>query len=258
MNLEADMALTDAKESIIENIVIFSRLDEKLDRLSAGLVGNIKNARNSMAEEIFNKYKEIVVSFFDPSELKENIRSIMVEHYDDRTCKEVLGFLEQPQIELMNQKEESAKTAEAMNEMQGFFAGLQASPPSEGRKRLIEQADRIKRVSSIVINTQVELFQAITWGMRSLNTDEQKITESQLEQMALDMKAQLTPHIEQQVWMGALYAYKDVSDSELEEYISLHETAEGQLTTEFTQSVYSSVHKQVLNRLQSALEAEFS
>ncbi len=258
MNLAVDTVLSEGPEGVVERIVVFSNLDKKIDRLSARIVGGIEHDRNSMPDEVFNKFKEIVVSSYDPLELKAKVRSIMAERYDDRKCREVLGFLEQPQIELMNQKEESSKTAEAMNDMQAFFAGLQASPLSENRKRLIEQMDRITRSSSIVINTQIELFQAITWGMRGLSVGDQKITESQLKQMALDMKAQLGAQIEQQVWMGMLYAYKDVSDSDLEKYISLQETAEGKLTTEFTQSVFSSMHKQVADQLQCALGAEFS
>jgi len=257
MNLAADTVLSEGPEYVVERIVVCSNLDKKIDRLSARIVGSIEHDRNSMPDEVFNKYKEIIVSFFDPLKLKGNVRSIMTERYDDRICKGVVDFLKKPQIELMNQKEESSKSAEAMNGMQDFFAGLQAMPPSESRKRLIEQTDRVTRSSSIVINTQTELFQAITWGMRGLSVDDQKISESQLKQMALDMKAQLGAHIEQQVWMGMLYAYKDASDSDLEKYISLQGTAEGKLTTEFTQSVYSSMHKQVVDQLQCALDAEF-
>ncbi len=142
--------------------------------------------------------------------------------------------------------------------MQKFFAGLKTTPPEEERKRLIEQIDRMKRSSSFVVDMQVELFQAITWGMRGLSAAEQKITEDQLKQVASDMKVQLGKHMEQQVWMSMLFAYKDISDNELEEYISLHETVEGVQTTEFVQSVFSGVHKQGVERLQCALDGEFS
>jgi len=258
MNLIADTELTEGTAGLIEELVTLTKLDEKVDRLSTGVIGNIENDRNSMPEAIFNKYKKIVIIIFDSSVLKEHIRTIMAERDDIRKCKEIVGFLQHPQIELMTQREEYSKSPEAMQEMQRFFAGLQASPPTKNRKRLIEQADRVRRSSSVVIDMQVELFQALTWGMRGLSVDGQKISKDRLKQMVLDMKAKLGAHIEKQVWMGMLYAYKDVSDSDLDKYISLHETVGGKLTTEFTQSVFLNMHKQVVNRLQCVLGTEFS
>lgn len=242
---------------VIEELIMLSSLDDKIGRFSAGVVENIENDRSSMPVAIFNKYKEIVISIFDSSVLKKNVRSVILEHYDEKKMGQMIGFLKYPQVVLMSQSEESSKSPEAAQEMRNFVAGFQVSPPTEQRKRLIEKIDRVKRSSSFVVDMQAELFKAITWGMRGLSPEDKKITEDQLKGVVLDMKAQFGAHMEQQVWMGMLFAYKDVADSELEKYISLHETIEGRQTTEFIQSAYFGVHEQVAAQLQHALSAEF-
>lgn len=253
MNLAVNSVLADEMNSVIEAFVSLSRLDEKIDRFSAGVIGNIENDRNAMPVDVFDKYKEIIVNYFDPLVLKENVRVVISERYDDKKMGKMIDFLKHPKVELMTQREESSKSLQAAQDMQDFFAGLQHSSPTEERKRLIEKIDSVKRSSSFVVDMQVELFKAITWGMRGLSPDNQRITEDQLNQMALDMKAKLDVHMEQQVWMSMLFSYKDMSDTELEEYILLHETVEGKLTVEFVQLVYSNVHEQSVVRLRGAL-----
>lgn len=257
MSLVANRVLDDGVDGVIEELIALSSLDEKIDRLSVGIIGNIENDRNSMSVVNFDKYKKVIISSFDSSVLKKNVRATILECYDGQKMGQMVAFLKHPHAVFMARKEEASKAPAMIQKMQNFFAGLQVSPPTEKRKCLIEQIDKLKRSSSFIVGLQVELFQAITWGMRGLSVDDQKITEDQLKQVALDMKVQLGAHMEQQVWMNMLFAYKDVSDSELEEYISLYESVEGALTTEFTQSVYSDVHKQGVGRLQCTLDVEF-
>ncbi len=139
----------------------------------------------------FDKYKEIVIRFLDPSVLKKGVRAAILECYDDQKMGQMINFLRHPQIVSMTRREESSKSPQTAQAMQNFFSGLQASPPTEVRKRLIEKIDSVKHSSSFVVDMQAELFRAITWGMRGLSPADQRMTEEQLKQVALDMKAQL-------------------------------------------------------------------
>jgi len=256
--MATNTALTETIEVNIENLIILTKLDDKIDRLTEGVAGRVEGDINAMPAAVFNQYKALVVSVFNAEKLKSIIRGIIFERYDAIKFNEIAGFLNSAQIKFMNQLEEDSKTPEAINQMQKFFDGLQSSPPTEERKRLIEKIDSIKNFSSTVIDTQIDFFKAISWGMRGFRTDDQQVAEAALNQNVLDMRKQMTPHIERQVWTGMLYAYKDLSYDDLDTYISLSETAAGQLTTEFIQSVYQSMYKKVVDRLQSELEAAFT
>ncbi len=109
----------------------------------------------------------------------------------------------------------------------------------------------------MVVEMQISLFTAMAWGMRNVNPNAQNITQEQLQQTALDMKENMSPQIAQQIWMSMLFAYKNVSDDELKNYLTLNETTKGQRTLSFIRTVYSDMHQHTTKQLQYALEAEF-
>lgn len=105
---------------------------------------------------------------------------------------------------------------------------------------------------------QVTLFKATAWGMRNLNSNTQNITQEQLQQAALEMKEKMSQQVAQQIWMSMLFAYKDVSDDELQNYLTLNQSTEGQLTATFIRTVYSDMYQHTTKQLQYALESAFS
>ncbi len=220
-------------------------------------MGSVENVRGAMSDAQFYEYCKIVKDCFCFSALDKVIRTAMVDHYDDKKFNEMACFLRDPAIEMVGQLEEGSKSDETVKERQDFFSGLHLSPPSDVRKRLIERMDRVRHSSLIVIDTQIELLQSMTWGMRSLSEGGRGMTEFQLQQMALEMRAEIGPKIERQIWMSMLYAYKDLSDVDLEKYILLYETSAGEITTDFMKRMYLNMHSRMANELQCALDVKF-
>lgn len=257
MNLAVGMASDNEMAGAIEELVALFKMDEKIDRLCASVVGGVEHDRNSIPATAFNRYKEIVVSSFDSLNLRRDIRKIISESYDVDNFKEFIDSLRGSKISLMSQCEEDAKSPDVMLDMQAFFSGLQASPPTEDRKRLIEGIDKVKHFSSIVVNTQIELFRVITRGTRGLRGADLKASEDQLNQTVSSMKKEMGAHIERQVWTGMLYAYKDISDADLESYLLLCETDSVKSVDGFMREAYLSMHENVVNTLQYELRLVF-
>lgn len=258
LNVVMDAMQSEKVASAIEELVVLFKIDEKIDRLCERIVEGIENDRNSIPAFAFDKYKEIVFSSFESSALKQDIRKIMSANYDAEKYSRFADFLKHPKILAMSQYEEDAKSLDAVQEMQDFFSGLQMSPPTEDRKHLIEKIDDIKHSSSTVIDAQVDLFQAIIRGTRGLRGDDQKISEVQLGQAVLDMEKELGGHIKRQIWISMLYAYKNVSDSDLEAYLASCETVSARSANEFMRAVYLEMHKNVVNGLQHELALAFN
>jgi len=242
--------------SEIEEILLLTWMDNKIDRLSENIVGVIENDRKSMPASVFEKYKAIMVKHFDKISMKKSIRDILLNEYDELKIGEIINLLNHPRLKEISRREEYAKSSTGLNEMQRYLSVMQK--PSEERKRLIEQVDEVKCASSMAIDTRLELFQAITYGMRGLNEENQEFSDDKLKQIISDMRKQGKVHAERQVWMGMLYAYKDISDSELKEYIALHKSSEGKLMSEFSRSLYLRMHTQVAEKIRNSLEEGFS
>ncbi len=114
MSLAENTMLVGGEKDVVEEFVALSSLDEKVERFSAGIVGNIENDRNSMPVGVFDKYKKIIISFFDPLVLKENVRVVISERYDEEKMGQMIDFMKHPKIVFMAQKEESSKSSQAM------------------------------------------------------------------------------------------------------------------------------------------------
>ena len=242
----------------VQNFIKHAYLDKKIERFSTSVIQNIEHEKNTIPAHIFEIYQKIILQFFDSTVLIKELKQVILTCYDEQKMQQMLNFMHQPNITQITQKEEAAKSLQASPEMQLFFTELQTTPPSENRKHLIEQIDKVIGSSALVVNMQIALFKAITWGMRKANPNTQNITQEQLKQMVLEMKEKMNQPITQQIWMSMLFAYKDVSDGELQHYLTLNESAEGQLTATFIRTVYFDMHQHTTTQLQYALEAEFS
>jgi len=257
VNLKEEVPLKRDMAATIDELVILSKIDNKLDRLSKNIGDSIDNDINSMSEIDFKKYKKILVSVLRPSILKKDVRRIISERDCQKQLVEIVHFLGRPLVKLMANKEEESKSPDAMKEMQCFFSELAESPPTDERKLLIEHIDKIRNLSSSAIDVNGEIFQAITWGMRKYIVSDQVMTSNQLKQIRLDRKKQIEPLIKQQVWIGMLYAYKNISDNDLKAYISLCETSAGKLANKLVQLVYQVICNKTAKRIQDRLEAVF-
>lgn len=244
-------------EDIVDEIIELAKLDEKIDKLSMSIVGIVENDRQSMPASVFNRYKDIVVASFEPSEMKKDIRLILAEQYDGEIFCNIITFLHRSEIEILTQLENAPMTPERMSEMQRFFNELQVAPPAQERKLLIEQLDEVKKSSATFIDSQLELFRTITWGMRGLNEDESKVTDSKLNELVLDMKNRATPEMERNVWMGMLFTLRSRSNNELEKTITLYKTTEGELTIKIMKTIFHRMYGRMTRRLQCSLETEF-
>jgi len=242
----------------IQEFIEHAYLDTKIERFSMGVIHNVEHEKNTMPANIFDRYQKIILRFFDSSSLIKELKQIILTRTDELQMQQILNFMHQPTFKFFTQKEESAKSLQASPEMQTFFTELQASPPTANRKALIEKIDKAVGSSALVLDMQIALFQAIAWGMRKVNPNAQSITQAHLQQMALEMKEKLSLQVSQQIWMSMLFAYKDVSDDELHNYLTLNESPEGQLTASFIRTVYFDMHQHTTRQLQYALEETFT
>lgn len=237
-----------------EEIIRLTNLDNKIDRLIYSITQKLENDRDSMPAVVFDRYKNIILSVMHPSTIKANLREHMLEHIDTQKGNRMLNFLKDPLVSALELLEESAKTLEANQAMQAFFSNFSSTQPTKHRKHLIEQLDTVKGSSTIVISTQVELLKSITWGMRNLSEEGQQLTFVQLEKFASNMKGQVTKPIQQQVWMRMLFAFKTISDQEMNDALLLYASDDGEYTVKFIQKAYMSAYTQSVDQLQSLLE----
>lgn len=243
---------------IVQNFIEHAHLDKKIERFLTGVTHNVEHEQNTMPANIFDTYQKIILRLFDSTTLVKELKQIILMRFDEQKMQKMLDFMCQPNLQLIIQKEENAKSLQASQEMQIFFTGLQATPPSKKRKNIIEKIDKVLGSSALVVDMQITLFQSVAWGMRKVNPNYQEMTQVQLQQMASEMKEKMSQQITQQIWMSMLFAYKDVSDDELQDYLTLNESTEGQFTTAFIRTAYFDMYEHTTKQLQYALEAEFT
>lgn len=257
LNFKASVPFARDASVTINKLVILSKLDEKLERLSKNIIDSVDNHKDSMPEMDFSKYKGILITAFNASTLKRDIRGIISKKDHQKILEEIVSFLDHPLVKHIIEREEVAKSPDEMDEMHHFLDDLKKSPPTDERKLLIEHVDKIRNISSTVIEANCEIFQAVTWGMRRYLVSDQVMTPEQLKQIRLDRKKQIEPFIKHQMLISMLYAYKNTSDGDLKTYISLCETSVGKLANKFIQLAYQLMNNKVAKQLQGRLEAVF-
>jgi len=257
LNLNTSEALTRDASGTINELIILSRIDGKIERLSKSIIDSIDNHKDSMPEMDLVKYKRILFSILNPSTLKRDIRAIISNRDYQKSLEKIVSFLDRSLVKQITEREEAAKSPDAMKGIQRFFDNLKTSPPTDERKLLIEHIDKVRNLSSTAIDANCEIFQAIAWGMRRYLVNDKVMTSNQLKQIRSDRQKQIEAFLKEQVLISMLYAYKNTSDSDLKSYILLCETSAGKLANKFIQLAYQLMVKKMAKQLQDKLGDEF-
>jgi hypothetical protein len=111
--------------------------------------------------------------------------------------------------------------------MQNFANILKSSPPTQERLTLAQKFDEVFESSDLAIKLEIVVFEAMVKAINPLLPVDKRLSEEQLKQVTNDMKTQLQQTARNGVLMGFLYAYRNVSDAELKEYIGFYESETG-------------------------------
>jgi hypothetical protein len=155
---------------------------------------------------------------FSPRRLQATMIAELSKKLTARDIKDVFKWLDSPLGSKCTRLEETSSTAEAQADMEKYAAGLQASPPTAKRMKVVREFDSaVKATDGAVdtaINTQIALALAI---MATFPRERQMPLDAVAREMEKNRPA-LEANVRSQVLISHLYTYRSLTDAEIKLY----------------------------------------
>jgi hypothetical protein len=157
---------------------------------------------------------------FAEGELKGIVLKELKERLTVPEVKEVLVWLDSPLGKRITLMEEMGSTPAAYFGMQQFASQLRSSPPAADRLKIIGRLDSALKAVEFNVDMLLSMQAAVAMAFFSALPAEREMPfENLLKEMA-KAKPAIEAEVHSQVQLSILYTYKDLSETEIEQYIA--------------------------------------
>jgi hypothetical protein len=206
-------------------------------------------------------------SYFDENTKQKIRQSISRTFSEELIVKDALEFLEMvndsvhmktvrewlnsPLTIKMNEFEQNANSPEFESEREQFLTKLQTTPPDRNRVDVILEFDELTDATYNTVKIITDLYMALIKTMNPHQTTEQRLDLNDTSEIRQSIMMQLLPVYENVTVAMNLFAYRDVKDDELDEYISFYKTDSGQWFVDVSYSIFDFVIEKVTQRIEA-------
>ncbi|BBO75623.1 hypothetical protein DSCW_30400 [Desulfosarcina widdelii] len=173
----------------------------------------------AMPRTVIGEIRASIETVFAPENIKRAILSECREKLSIDDLKKVLAWLDSPLGRKFTQLEEAASTPEKYTEMQQFAQMLQESPPLPERLEIIGRLDEAAKATETSVEVAMNTQLAITIAIVASLPKEQRPTYDNLAAVVEQTRPQIESAMRAQTIVSLLYTYRNVTETELDQYI---------------------------------------
>lgn len=169
----------------------------------------------------------IATAVFDPVALRKTLMDELRKSYDAKKFDDYLHLLDLPLVRKMAKLEKEASSPEALDALQDYAKKLDAAPPAPHRLQQIHDLMDASGSVELVEAMQVGIIEAFLRAMNPLVPPDRRLSDDQITQLLVQFKQQMGESAREYLTLQNLYAYRNVSDNELKEYVRLYRSESG-------------------------------
>lgn len=209
---------------LVEQIVRISGFDQQIDMIVQMFQSGFESVPGS-TPEMRQLLAQALVGF-SPEKEKRQIRSYFRSKLDKNTLEAVLAWMKSPLGSKILAAENSNKSVnpETLTEIQKY---QDENPPTAQREKLLANLDKAAHISEMT-RRMISDIMSVTVGVISKNVGNEKVNHKELKKQTNAKMSEMMPILEKQIQVGMLYTYRDISDSEIEQYIAFLKTKQAQ------------------------------
>lgn len=195
------------------------------------------------------KIRDTVARTFSEDLIEKDALEFLAINNDPEHMKVVRTWLNSPLTLKMNEYELGANGPEFEAEREAFLIRLQSTPPDQNRVDKIIEFDELTDATYNTVKIITDLYLALIKTMNPYQSPEQQLDLNDTSEIRQSIMMQLLPVYENVTIAMNLFAYREVTDAELEEYISFYETDSGQWFVDVSYDIFDFVIAKVTERI---------
>ncbi len=216
----------------LEELMELSGINRMLDQIPGHFDMQIEQRKAGLSPEQLRSFRAAVGRAYSPDRLKSAAVARLSRSVDRENVAATIDFLRSPLALKMTRLEIAASTAEAAQRMQEYGIEMEQAPPPPERLALIDRLEQAARSTETGLRLFSTIVMTLERGMAVALPEGSRLSPAQLQSQVHALAAQMRPVIHQSVMVNLLFAYREASDVELDEYVRFHEGRTGQRLVE--------------------------
>jgi len=197
------------------------------------------------------KIRDTIQQTFSEELVMQDAREFLGNINDPEHMQVVRTWLNSPLTLKMNEYELGANSPEFELAREEFLTRLQSTPPDQSRVDTIFEFDELTEATYNTVKIITDLYLALIKTMNPYQTPDKQLDLNDTSKIRQSIMMQLLPVYENVTVAMNLFAYREVTDAELEEYISFYKTDSGQWFVDVSYSIFDFVIEKVTRRIEA-------
>lgn len=215
----------DPHSRAINNLMQLSGCEKQLSELGGILTTNINKELSHIPAEQKKKISNAIHQAFDSLTIKLQVHQRLYDSLNPEDIQQLLIWLESDLGKKITLQEELANTAQALAEFSDVAKRLEANT---NRLALLKKLDFSANITQGSIDTATLAAIAITTGLTSSKPTNQRLPQSHLQSIYKQLRLKASSSVSLQMNSLLLYTYRNINDTELQQYIDFNLTRPAQ------------------------------
>jgi len=182
-------------------------------QLQRQINGQLERNR-SMSEEDRKRVSEAISRNTSSDRLIQSVETRLSDGCNPAELESFLTEIRSPLVQKMRAFEAAPQTPETSAQLEKNFSANEAQPPSETRKKLIQELMDATDTTNVMVNTIVETSRGMVEGMGAPPAESEQIAH---------MRQRIHDNTAMQMTNMMLAIYHDATDDELRQYLELQQ-----------------------------------
>ena len=235
------------KKHIIQQLIELTHLADQAREISSFALNEITNRKEGLPDEEYKRLRDSIALSFNEQRLSKIMRDHLMHQYDNTLSPLWLETLQSAEFKKFAALEIQASKPENFPQLMDYAKHLQKNPAPKTRIALVNKLNQLTHASNLAIETQVAVAKVLLHAINPTLPSNKQMGTRQI-QTALDaLRMQTSQTLHNFTTVNYLFTYREVSDKELEHYVALYETPQGQWAT-------STLYDAVIKALQDAIQ----
>jgi hypothetical protein len=228
-------AASEHHAAMVLKYIQLSGLEDTINTLPEMLVSMSEQSRlTSEHPEIDRMVTETMVESFDSQKMLAELEHFLLVNTDEYYLIQILSWLETPLARKIVQEEKQSEQPANNADMMRYLAELQENPPAQERISLVQDLVATTRMADLATGIAMRLIRGMLESVNMILPDEKQLPEENIEAHLQQIRAMMRGALRQQMTLAAYYTYRNISNAELQEYITFYKGKTGQQEIDIT------------------------
>lgn len=235
------------RDALVDEALTLSGVRKQIEALPAQVRAGAEASPSPLPAKERATVAKIIGDAFRSPQILAAVRTAFQKSYDPTQIGLLLAQLRTPLARKMAELEGATSEPGFAQKLRAFAVELKDAPPAQDRLARLAQLEALSGATDLVLELRATAIAAALKALSPLLPPEKRMPPDRVDGLAREVAGQQRDATRQEMLLVYLYAYRDATDQELDEYIGI----EGSEAGRWFQDIY---RKALLEALTAATE----